>query len=112
MTPNGYFEAGGTIASASAGTILSAPPAGFQHIIQEFQVQLEGTGPQAVVITGGSVARRVYCAAAGDGFAGAVAPNKQDNTLWHLAPGSALVVTASGSALFNYYVRGYTAPVF
>lgn len=112
MIPNNYFARAGTIAAAGDGTILGTQAANQVYALFEIQIQLEGTGPQTFLIQGGSVSPRLYCANAGDGMIKIFGENVNDDGLMRTQPGSALVFNSSGSAQYNYYVRGVTAPVY
>ena len=112
MKPNNYFERAGTVAAAGDGTVLGTQTATSVYALYEFQVQLEGTGPQTFIILGGSVPYRIYAANAGEGALRVYDAERDDQGLWRTMPGSALVINASGSAQYNYFVRGYTEPQF
>lgn len=108
IKPNNYFEAAGTVAASGDGTVFGTVAANQCRAFFEMQVQLEGTGPQTFIFKGGSVSPRLYCANAGDGMIKTYGFDVDDKGLWSTLPGSAFVINSSGSALYNYYVRGFT----
>ena len=112
MKPNNYFERAGTIAASGAGTILGTQSSSLVYAFYEMQIQLEGTGPQTFIIQGGSVQPRVYCANAGDGMIKVWDNSNEGEALWRTQPGSALIFDSSGSAQYNYFVRGFSEPVY
>ena len=112
MRPNNYFEYAGTAAVAGNGTIVGTCAANQTYTLFEFQLQLEGTGPQTHYLIGGSAQPRIYCANAGDGILRTFGSNVDDEGLLRMLPGSAIVINASGSAAYNYNVRGFIEPLY